>query len=464
MIKRIFQTVIFLIITLASSAQSKEGAIRLMNEGKYNDARLYLEAINDNGRYAKLIQSCKECQKLQIEAIQLKNRQQYTNAIEKYNQILRNNPLDKHATDRIKDCERLRANYIKRRDATKAQTELRSYTNTEYGYSIQYPSLYSLSDTYPNTVKFISSNGGTIEIICKIYDGDNTNAHIRSDRISRYNSSANISYQSIDNNGYSISLSGSIVSSIIKFYEKSFIVDRKNQYGETIKLIITARAEKVGRIDDSIISIINKSFEVVGNYTIPIKVAESDYSRWQKAKSKGTIEALNNYIKYAPQNSYYRLLATDQLAIMKARKYYSVGDYNNARLTYLSVRNGWTETDTDNYWESTYYCSLSGLTQIVEMEELINKINTNVRHLISNNKLHLLHTHYNAISVIRGCIVKKYCQEKNFYKARNYVKSYKNKSIWFDEDIAFSKSRWRKYIKQQEILYYSEDTKSNINK
>ena len=110
-------------------AQTTGDALRRMNNGQYDVAKTYWEALSDrHNNYSNYIAICNNCIILQKEALNLMATERYTKAIEKYKVILSKNPNDNNAKSQIKKCEELRAIYL-------AANELSTYTNKNIKYT-----------------------------------------------------------------------------------------------------------------------------------------------------------------------------------------------------------------------------------------------------------------------------------------------------------------------------------------
>lgn len=120
---------------------------------------------------------------------------------------------------------------------SKKTEELLTYKNTEFGYEIKYPSsLIKQGDL------FISSNGNIkLTFITKVYDSTKRDEDIVLDRTIHHISTGNRVTYSAPTVGIRDNwkvISGYLVDNSI-FYEKSFVVKRRNKYGD-VKLLITA--------------------------------------------------------------------------------------------------------------------------------------------------------------------------------------------------------------------------------
>ena len=141
--KKTIITLCLLILSFSLFSQTVESARMRMNNGQYDIAKVYWEALNDKyNRYASEIAICDLCHQLQKEAKWLMSKKRYIKAIEKYQSILDKNPSDNDAPSQIQKCKTLREVYL-------AANDLQTFTNYTYGYSIKLPSFISVFPSPP---------------------------------------------------------------------------------------------------------------------------------------------------------------------------------------------------------------------------------------------------------------------------------------------------------------------------
>ena len=127
--RKLILILLSLSFSLVMYSQTTADAVKRMNNGQYDVAKTYWEALNDNyNSYGAKISLCNACIVLQKEAKSLVSKQYYTKAIAVYQQILAKNPTDQNAKSQIVICQRLRDEYNQ-------ANRLNTYTNETYGYS-----------------------------------------------------------------------------------------------------------------------------------------------------------------------------------------------------------------------------------------------------------------------------------------------------------------------------------------
>lgn len=120
--------------------------------------------------------------------------------------------------------------------SSKKTEELLTYKNTEFGYEIEYPSFLTRQGT-----SFISKNGNIkLTFMTRVYNPTKTNENIMIDRFG-YSIGGRVTYSApaISQRSNWIVLSGYLSDNSI-FYEKSFVVNRKDNNGYDVKLMVTA--------------------------------------------------------------------------------------------------------------------------------------------------------------------------------------------------------------------------------
>lgn len=453
-------TIVFVISSITTFSQTRQEAVALMNVGNYKSALLIiegLEAMDIGLQYDNLRKKCVLCLDLHSQANGDIKKQHYTDAIKKYQTILQYNPNDKLAKSQIEKCKQLRTRYYNNQ---KKDYALKTYYNSEFGYSIQYPSYLVQQGT-----SFASKTGNiNLRFETKVFDVSKSNYDILDERRSYHKSlssslSDTITYTAPENSIKNwLVLSGrqwlSQAQDSLIYYEKSFVVTRTNQYGEIVKLRVTAHStiwknvsqEEADR-GDFLAKMISAHFQVL-NWGNTIKQELSDDEHWNKVKIKGTIEDLENYIKTAPTYSKHlqearTLLKTKQsvLAIERAEKYYREGNYLAAKMAYEQGESLLSLYEREHYNESRYQCCLKGLCDINDIQKLMSEYEKDL-----NNNLF-------RVFSLRGCIIKRYCAEGQFSKANNYLERYHRRDGVWNNERPYSKSQWRKYIKQQEKTY-----------
>ena len=103
-------------------AQTVDDARKCFERGQYSTAVAYyntlIEEYRINNYSVQNLQQARDkasqCQKLLSEAATLSRKEQYSKAIEKYQAVKKINPSDPNVSKRIKECERLRDEYLKK--------------------------------------------------------------------------------------------------------------------------------------------------------------------------------------------------------------------------------------------------------------------------------------------------------------------------------------------------------------
>ena len=427
--KKIWLVIILCLFSFPLISQTVESATKRMNSGQYEIAKSYWEALNDkSNRYANKIEICDLCNQLQKEAKQLIGRKRYSKAIEKYLAILDKNPSDIYASSQIDVCKQLRDEYI-------ANNSFQTYTNKRYGYSIKIPAYLNTDAKSDNDIVIYWSSDFKISVTLKAtIDYENPTNYEILKKISPPNNTATITYRKTKDNWNIIS--GHLDNDKI-FYKKSFISNRKSQYGEPIRIVVTATAisPKYDKRGKTIAEAIHKYLNI-DTFGQPVKVLGTEEDWWKRIVALNTIEGYNNYISYASTESKHKNEAIARKSVLEARTDYKNGKYAMAKTKFESGEQYLTEKDMDMYAYSYYIFCKDHNNTIEELYNFCNKF-----------------PNFPHIRVIRGCIVKTYCSKGNYSNAKHYVKVHKN--IWYDENTPFSNRQWRKYIRK-----YKRSTKN----
>jgi tetratricopeptide (TPR) repeat protein len=420
--RKSFLILLTIFFSFVMYAQTTGDAVRRMNNGQYDIAKTYWEALSDrHNNYSNYIAICNNCIILQKEALNLMATERYTKAIEKYKVILSKNPNDNNAKSQIKKCEELRAIYL-------AANELSTYTNNTYGYSLKYPAF--MKREVPSTnekVVFWSSDYNTqLTVKVTVENSQRANSVLFDNVISSYNG-ANVTYKTTKDNWMVIS---GYLSNGKTFYDKTFIVERKSQYNEPIKILVSACSicPKTDGRGSKLAEIIHKELKVnISGSTVMVQ--ETDESRWQKARKSNTKQAYHNYLTYAPATSIYKEEAAARKAVFQAREDYDKELYTFAKRNFELGEKYLEYSDLEKYAISYYrYCRDYG-TSVQELKEFIKRFPTR----------------YSEIKVIKGRIVKVYCSLGLFSAAKDYVRS--NSGIWYSEITPYTQKQWMQYIK-----------------
>lgn len=420
--KRIIAIFCLCLLSHSLFSQTIESAKERMNKGDYGTAKIYWEALDDESdRYASEIELCGYCETLQKEAKQLVSSHRYSKAIEKYQSILNLNPSDTNARSRIAECQRLRDLYL-------AANKLQTYSNQHYGYSIKYPSdiAKDWSSTDEKVVFHSKDNRIYLTVTATIEYKKLTDSQIIDRRIKQYNSSK-VANKRLGNTWFDIR--GNLPSGK-SFYEKTVVVNRKSQYGEAVKVIISAilttskNDNRLGRIAENINQTLN-----VDKTCRMVLTSETDDERFQKALGSNTIEGYTKYLAYATTSSKHLKEAKARRSILDARESYKKGFYEDSKALFESGSGYLSNEDEKVYADCCYRHCRDFETSVDELKDFIHRF-----------------PDHPMVKVIKGRIVKAYCSKRYFSSARLYVKN--NYKIWFDENQSFSKRQWMKYIRQ----------------
>ena len=435
--KNLILVLAFLVCSFTSFAQSMySDAIECMNNGEYVDAKIYWEALNDrNNTYGHKIVVCAACINLQSEAKKLIAAERFTKAIERYQAILSKNPSDRNARNQIDRCKRLRAEYLE-------NNKILTYTNSTYGCTFKLPG-YMIKSTNSNDERIdFWSNDYNLHatITARVYNSSQTDNQILNNVINSY-LDATITYKMLKEN--CIVVSGYLADGLV-FYDKSIIALRKSQYNEYVKILISAIVKSTrndSRGGDLAKYIYNDL--IVKTTVSSVKINETDYERWQRAKKINSKEGYDNYLRYAPYYSSYKEEANGRKALCEAREQYNKGMqsfsqsfaviyFENAKKQFESGANYMTQSDKEMYLESYYKYCMSPNCSVNEIKQFINSYGW----------------HPN-IKVIRGCLVKALCAIGQYDSAKAYVQNNLNYPIWISERTSLTQKQWLRYIKAQ---------------
>ena len=402
-------------------SQTAEDAVKHMNNGRYDIAKIYWEALNDQyNSYGSKISLCNACIELQKKAKSLSDKQDYPKAISVYNLILAKNPADQNAKLQIQICEDNQTN------------RLRTYSNETYGYSIKLPE-YMREGSYNAQEKesYYSSDSKISVVVSTIVDVSNLTDKQILNKVKNKYSGATITYTSSKENW--IVLSGYLKNGNT-FYDKTIISSRLSQYNETVKILVSAVAtnSKEDTRGSDLAKIIHAHL-IVNSTGKSVKSPETDNDRWMKARKENTQAAYDSYVKYSPYGSSHITEATARKSILQAIKDYTSGRYLPAKRGFESSEKYLSEYEKTLYMNSYYNSCVAGLCNIEELNTFVRKFPT----------------HPN-IKVIKGCYVKLYCNMGLFSAAKNYVKT--NYGIWYDENKQYSRKQWIEYIRNNKNL------------
>lgn len=397
----------FLILPTIVSAQSVNLARQRMSEGKYESARIYWEALDDHGEYAKDIETCQMCHTLQQEAIKLVKKGQYGKAIGKYDEILSLNPMDKDAKKQI-------AKYRKLFDTTTAVP----YSNPIFGYSISYPRYLKRksSPAVSDKIRFASDDKYDIQLnIDSRTDYDNlstpvykllkkeVDAYLTNNRVNASTITVNI----IKNNWMAIS--GKFTDGKI-FYNKTFIVTRKTSAGQYYRAIVSAVAisSKEDVRGNQLADCIAISFRVNSGTFV------TDEIIWGEAEKCNTKAAYQKYLDISGADGKHRTEAQATINLMEARENYDAERYSEAKLCYEHAKSYYTlgTKDAARYAKA---CEETEYKQIVHWYE---QMYPDLNKLLNFKKNYPESPH---ITEINGLIVKTYCKSGDFKAAQNFV-------------------------------------------
>jgi len=404
-------------------SQTVESARMRMNNGQYDIAKVYWEALNDKySRYASEIAICDLCHKLQKEAKWLMSKKRYTKAIEKYQSILDKNPSDNDASSQIQKCLTLREIYL-------AANDLQTYTNYDYGYSIKIPS-FMLKDTRSNNknVVFRSPDAKIcIKLIASIELEELTDFQILDKVIKPYNNGPKVVYRKAKDNWI---VTSGYQTDGTTFYEKSILVNRQSQLGEPVKVVITAIV--ISPKDDMRVRKIPENIHktlTINATGKSIYISETDDDRFRRALRSNTIKSYNNYITYAPASAKHKEEAKARRSVLEARESYQKGLYSSAKNYFESGIKYLSTSDQEKYANSYYIVCRDNICSIDVLKDFVNKF-----------------PNHPEMKVIKGCFVKTYCYNGLFATAKRFVRN--NYGIWYDEDTPYSKKQWMKFIRR----------------
>ena len=422
--KRSLLFVFMSLLSFSLYSQTVDDAVKRMNNGQYDIAKVYWDALNDSAdKYSKKIAICNACIKLQKEAKQLMETERYSKAIEKYQNILSKNPSDSNAVIQIEDCKRLREDYL--------ANQLKTYTNDSYGYSLKYPAFLTkkASSKDESVVFFSSDHSVKVNLNVNIEFDESSNRQILNDVVAAYKEAgADIIYNLIYDDWLVIK---GYQADGKAFYNKSIIVNRKSQYNESVKILVSAIVINLKSYD-------NKGFKTfktirqslkVHSTGCSVNVQETDEDRWQRTLKLNTNSAYQNYLSYAPEYSTHKEEAKARKALCLARSFYVVEFYFLAKTNFESGEKYMTSSDKEMYANSYYNFCINYAPSYECLMKFIQKF-----------------PEHPQMRVIKGCLVKAYCRDGLYSEAKKYVK--KNYGIWYDENTPLSNRKWLKFIRQ----------------
>lgn len=432
MMRKLFLIMLTLSFSFVMYSQTAGDAVKRMNNGQYDIAKAYWEALNDKyNSYTSKISLCNICIELQKEAKALSDKQYYTIAISVYNQILAKNPTDQNAKALIQRCKKLRDEYNQ-------ANRLKTYSNETYGYSLKLPEYMRESrNNSPERTSYYSNDSKISVVVSTTIDISNqSDSQILKNVNNKYNS-ATITYTSSKDNW--IVVSGYFPNGYV-FYDKTIVATRLSQYNEIVKIVVSSVAtnSKEDTRGSDLAKIIHGNLKVYSSGK-SVKTQETDNDRWLKAKKENTQVAYDLYIKYAPYGSVHIAEASARKSILLAIKDYNSGRYISAKRGFESSEKYLTEYEKTLYMNSYYNSCIAECCNIEDLNTFVRKFPT--------------HPH---IKVIKGCYVKLYCKMGLFSAAKNYVKN--NYDIWYDENKPYSRKQWIKYIRN-----YNNQSKRRFN-
>lgn len=439
--RKLLVVLCILFSSLSAYAQSMySDAIAAMNKGEYSDAKIYWLALNDSrDSYGQRIKTCDLCIDFQNRAQRYFNAKQYVKAIEMYEEILKLNPYDSTAKTRKQRCQRLN-------DEHKAENLVKTYTNSSFAYTFKHPAyLVKQSSSTDEKVVFLSTdNKLRVNLTSAQKSLIKTNTQILNDVITSYDPS-NITYKVIKKDW--VVISGYLADGRV-FYNKSIITTRTSQYDEPVTMLISV--EVISNKNDSrggkLAELVSQDFSV--NQTGPVvQVKETDKDRWIRTKSVDSKEAYSKYITYAPLTSPYLTEARMRRTLCFARESFQNKEYLSAKSQFEMAHDYMTTSDYAKYEECCYqYCVYYDRT-LYNLKEFMKAFPS-----------------HQQMRVVRGSMVKEYCEIRMFKEAKKYVKTHSN--IWYGESIYYSEKQWLKYIKsekQKAKRKYSAGTPSGVN-
>ena len=336
--RKLILILLSLSFSLVMYSQTTADAVKRMNNGQYDVAKTYWEALNDNyNSYGAKISLCNACIVLQKEAKSLVSKQYYTKAIAVYQQILAKNPTDQNAKSQIVICQRLRDEYNQ-------ANRLNTYTNETYGYSIKLPE-YMREGSYntPEKVSYYSSDMKISVVVSTTIDVSNlSDSQILKNVKNKYRD-ATITYTSYKDHW--LVLSGYLKNGNA-FYDKTIISTRQSQYNETVKILVSAVAtnSKEETRGSDLAKIIHAHLKVNSSGK-SVKTSETDNDRWRKARNQNTQAAYDSYIRHAPYGSSHIAEATARKSILLATNDYTSGRYHLAKRGFETGEKYLTESE-----------------------------------------------------------------------------------------------------------------------
>lgn len=438
-------TAIIIIICLVTNAfaQSVELARTRMNEGKYESARTYWEALDDDGRYTQEIETCRLCNRLQQEAAKLANKGRYDDAIGKYREILSKNPTDTH-------CKK----QIKRYQSLADETKLVTYSNYVYDYSIKYPQYMKLKNSSDVYRHFASDDKYNIRLyITARMEYENLSSPVRKllqkERDS-YISNYNVIRETIKTNEINddwMVVDGKYQNGEI-FYNKTFIETRKSSCGYyRVYISAIAVASSKDKRGIQLAECIKKHF------TVEKGVVITDNDIWTEARKQNTTAAYQKYLNTSGEDGKHRAEAQAFINLQSARDNYHAKQYRQAKNYYELAKS------YPNIWESDDSMFYRKACEEVEYEQLshwYNRANPNLSQLLRFREYYPDSEH---LPEINGLIVKAYCLKGDFNAAQKTVDDYWPDILTPESQSKQSKNFWKGIIRQYKKQY--RKTKSN---
>lgn len=447
--RKLYILVATLLFSSVTYAQTPETARERMNEGKYLAALNYWEALNDDyNKYWKEIQICKSCNALQQEALQFIRTKQYTDAIDKYNEIILLNPHDKNARRQIEHYQQLFD-----------ETTAIYYSNTAFGYSISYPPYLKQTSRTFDKVHFASEDKYNIQLrieVKKEYGNLSTPvSKLLKTEVETYLTSKKVNKSTITvnltKNNWMV-VSGKYPNGDI-FYNKTYIITKKSSTGQYYRTMISAVAisSPKDKRGNQLANCIAKSFIAdTGTYI-------TDESIWSQAKERGTIEAYQNYLDISGVDGKHRTEAQAIINLLSARENYYTKQYQKAKHCY-ELAKSYYNLGTD---DTRFYMTACEEVKYEQLNNWYNRTNLNLSQLLKFRKDYPNSAH---LPEVNGLIVKAYCQAGDFAAAQRTVDDYWPDILTPETQSRQSKSFWKGIIRQYKKQYKTTQSNSNRHK
>lgn len=443
--RKLYILVATLLLSPVTYAQTPEIARERMNEGKYLSALNYWEALNDDyNKYGKEIQTCKSCNSLQQEALQFIRTKQYTDAIEKYNEIILLNPHDKNAHRQIKHYQQLFD-----------ETTAKYYSNIVFGYSISYPPYLKQTSRAFDKVHFASEDKYNIQLHIeaqKEYGNLSTpvskllKTEVETFLTNKKVNKSTITVNLIKNNWMVVS--GKYPNEDI-FYNKTFIVTKKSSDGQYYRTIVSAIAISSPKDwrGNQLADCIKKSF------IVDTGIFVTDERIWAEAKNQNTTTAYQKYLDISGKDGKHRTEAQAIIYLQSARENYHAKRYKDSKRYYELSKNYYI-LGTD---DSAFYRKACEEVEYEQLSHWYNRANPNLSQLLRFREYYPDSEH---LPEINGLIFKAYCRLGDFKAAQKTVDDYWPDNILTPESQSKeSKSFWKRKIRQYKKQY--RKTKSN---